>query len=304
MLYQLGRRRIYALVILAILNLGVGLFWYFYLIPESTLQNQTLTSVTSEVETKREEIHKLKLEYATLQTQVRDFKIIENKGFINDQNRVAAQAAFERLRDSSGLMVAKYNISSGQLTEIPSIAEAGYVMLKSPVKVELEAIDDFDIYSFVKMLDERFPGEVEMKSWNLERLEEVNNEIIRSINRGTPNPMVKSIVEFDWKTIASRNALTGDSAPEAVRSPGMTEDVASTGMDGSMNPSSVPAPDAPNSSNSPASSTMPQQIPPQMPSGTAPNATGSAAPTPMPVLSAGAPPAAAPMPTAPMGGQP
>lgn len=215
MLKSLGRNRLIVLIILALLNAGTGYGLYEYITPMRVQADSNLNTARSALEQKRNEIQRLKEEYALLQTQLRDYKELEAKGFFNDQGRVAAQESFEKLRTVSGVLNAKYDISAGQLIDDQRASQAGYVILRSPIKVELSSLDDLDVYSFLKLIQERFSGKVDITSMTVTKAEELKPENLRKIGRGLPVPLVKSVVQFEWRTMASRESITPDTTGES-----------------------------------------------------------------------------------------
>lgn len=216
MLKILGSRFVFFLLFLVFLNVGSAVLLQYYLEPESQDSAQQLIQVKSDVEKKRQEVTGMKEEYLLLQTQLRSFKELEARGFFNDQNRVAAQESFETLRTLSGLLKAKYNIKPGQMIESPLAAPAKHVILKSPVEVDMESLDDVDVYSFVKFLQERFPGSVDVLKIKLDRVELFNVAVLRQIGGGVPTPMVRAHVDFDWRTMAPKDKVVPDASADAV----------------------------------------------------------------------------------------
>lgn len=205
MLKTLGSKSIFFLTFLILLNVGSGAFLHYYLEPEAQNSKLRLEQMKAEVETRRQEVAGMKEEFILLQNQLRDFKELEARGFFNDQNRVAAQESFEHLRTLSGLLKAKYNIKPGQMIENPLAASTKHVVLKSAVEVEMESLDDVDVYSFVKFIQEKFPGSVDVLSIKLDRTELFNVAMLRQIGGGVPTPLVKARVAFDWRTMAPKD---------------------------------------------------------------------------------------------------
>ena len=228
MLQILGRSRIIVLIVLVLLNAVAGYCLYEYLIPARADAETELNKADSKLETKRGEIQRLKEEYALLQKNLTLFKELEGKGFFNDQGRVAAKETFEKLRTISGVLKAKYDISEGSLIEDVRASDAGYVILQSPVSVELDSLDDVDVYSFLKLIQERFPGKVDIVKMDIGKKENVTPLLLRAIGTGQPTTMVSSKIDFIWRTMASRDGLlkntTGSSTttaePTIVKPPG------------------------------------------------------------------------------------
>ncbi|MBL8638439.1 MAG: hypothetical protein JNN09_08080 [Alphaproteobacteria bacterium] len=139
MLKILGSKSIFFLMFLILLNAGSGALLFYYLEPEAQASEQQLEQVKAEVEKKRQEVAGMKEEFTLLQSQLRDFKELEARGFFNDQNRVAAQESFEQLRTLSGLLKAKYNIKPGQMVEDPLAARPITLSLKALSKLKWKA---------------------------------------------------------------------------------------------------------------------------------------------------------------------
>lgn len=207
MLQILGRNRVILLVVLAFFNAAMAFGLYQLLAPERIKSEGALSSARSQLEERRSEIQRLKEEYALLQSQIRHFKELESRGFFNDQNRVSARESFEKLRELSGVLKAKYNIKAGELTEDPRADDAGYVILESPISVELDSTDDVDVFSFLKLIQDYFPGKVDIVEMQIQRAENVNSDLLEKMSDGDPVPVVKSRLDFQWRTMASRKAL-------------------------------------------------------------------------------------------------
>jgi len=79
--------------------------------------------------------------------------------------------------------------------------------LKSPVTVEAKSIDDVDIYSFIKFIEEKFPGRTDISSLSLHRIEIFDTAILRKIGGGSPTPLVDATFAFDWFTMAPKNIV-------------------------------------------------------------------------------------------------
>lgn len=243
MLQALGRRRVAIIFVLVILNGLAALAYYYYLTPQRTESDTKLSAARSELEAKRAEIQKLKEEYVLLQGQLKIFKEMETKGFFNDQNRIEAQESFEKFRTISGILKASYQISAGQLVEDARAKQANYVVLRSPVKVELDSLDDVDVYSFIKLLQERFPGKVDIATLDLKRVEQVTPEVLQKIGTGDPVTMIKGSMEFDWRTMAPLAKIDPSSvqAVDAAGSTGAPQDP-NAPVAAATSPAGTPAP--------------------------------------------------------------
>lgn len=220
MIKVLGKRVVLMLVLLVLVNGGIGYGLYEYLIPMREQKESELRGIQSEIEARRQEVAKLKEEMVLLQLQLRKFKELEAQGFFNNQNRVKAQESFDKLREVSGLLKAKYDIKSGELVEDPLATAANYVVVKSPVSLEMDSLDDVDVYTFIKGLQEKFPGSVDLEHVTLDRTETLSAPLLRNIGSGTPVKLISAKVDFSWRTMSARDRL--DDTDRETRSRGQS----------------------------------------------------------------------------------
>lgn len=202
----LGPRQILTILVLVALNAVVGLLTYGYLVPSKTETEAVVAQTQSETEARRSEVLKLQNEFAQLEKDVTRYKELEARGFFSDQNRVLAKDMMDRMQQMSGLLKAKYIISSGEVVGDPAIAESGYSIINSPIDVEIEALDDMDVYSFLALLKKSFPGSVTVTDIEVSREVDLTQPLLRQIGSGVPFALVKSKVKFNWRTITQGNA--------------------------------------------------------------------------------------------------
>lgn len=186
---------------------GGGYGLYEYLMPMREQKEAEVQAVQAEIEAKRAEVAKLKEEFILLQIQLRKFKELEANGFFNNQNRVKAQEAFKRLGELSGLLKTRYSIEPGILVDVKQAADANNVVLQSRVTLDLESLDDVDVFTFIKGLQEKFPGSVDMTSIDLMRTKEFSVDLLREIGGGDPVSVVSTKLVFDWRTMANKDHL-------------------------------------------------------------------------------------------------
>lgn len=216
----LGAKTILTLLALILVTGGSGYGLYNYLMPLRQQKDQELASLKSAIEERRREVARLKEEYVMLEQQLRVFKELEVQGFFNNQNRVNAQESIENLRVVSNLIKTRFDISSGEMVADPVAAESNHVVLKSPVKIEVDSLDDVDVYTFIKGLQEKFPGSVDIVSVKLDRKTNISAPILRQIGSGSPVQMVTASVGFDWRTMAPKDRLDEFDTTTSVGSQG------------------------------------------------------------------------------------
>lgn len=207
MLKVLGTRKIVFMVLLLGVNLAIGAGYYYWLLPFREQVTRDLDATRAAVEAKYQEVAKMKEEYILLQSQLRAFKELELRGFFNDQDRSNGIEHLGKLSNYAGLLKAKLKFGRGELVADPLADAAGQVVLKSPVTIDVSAFDDVDVYSFIKFIEEKFPGKVDVTSVKLKRTEIFNEAMLRKIGGGSPTPLVEAQLNFDWLTMASKNVV-------------------------------------------------------------------------------------------------
>lgn len=211
MVKGLSNRIVYFVLLLLLIVGGGGYALYDYLIPAREQLDRQLSSTRSAVDSKYHEVVKMKEEFVLLQSQLRTFKELEARGFFDNQDRAAAVENFTKLVDRVGLLKAKINFASGEVIPNDLAKQAKQILIKSHGTVEVESLDDVDVYTLLKYMQERYPGSVDITKMRLERTETMNAAILRQIGSGNPLAMVRGNFEFDWRTMTS----SGDAALES-----------------------------------------------------------------------------------------
>jgi len=207
MLKVLGTRKVTFMVLLLLVTGAIGAGYYYYLLPEREKVTAELDSTRAAVEQRYQEVAKMKEEYVLLQSQLRAFKELELRGFFNDQDRSNGIEHLGKLSDHAGLLKAKLKFGAGQLVADPLADQASQVVLRSPVTVDISALDDVDVYSFIKFVEEKFPGDLDITSVKLKRIEIFNEVMLRKIGGGAATPLVNAQLGFDWLTMAPKNVV-------------------------------------------------------------------------------------------------
>lgn len=185
----------------------IGL-WLQFLTPAREAVDGELSTAKATLESKRTDISKLKNEYVLLQNQVSQFKDIESIGFFNDQNRVLAQETFEKFRETSGVLKANYTVSAGEEIKNERAASIGHTVLKSPVNIEIESIDDTDLFNFIKLVLEQFPGRSNIESLTVQKADDLTQTTIRDIGSGKPVALIKGSIKYDWLSMMKSKTET------------------------------------------------------------------------------------------------
>ncbi|MCB1530480.1 MAG: hypothetical protein H6853_06010 [Rhodospirillales bacterium] len=199
----LGRKRIRLLASLLAGVVFLGGYHFVVLQPKTLAMHEELTGVRQDVISMETEIRELRAGYLTFSRQKARFDQMKAQGFFNGQNRLEAQKAFDRLKEKSGLSALDFEI--GPL-EAPEGGGKEYRLLKSRLKISVEAKGDEPLHRFLSLLEEAFPGLVCVKDMHIRRKDESGHFLVFAEMSG------------DWQTIVPEKDMPAFSSPSGAPS--------------------------------------------------------------------------------------
>lgn len=205
MIGLIGTKRLAILTVLLCLNGALGAGAYLYLIPGNAKLDRELRQIKSEISSKRTESDRFRQEFDEIQKEKGKFQSLEAQGFLSDQNRAIIQDRINVIQKYSRVLRLAYNIERSAAEEIDTARDANRVVIKSPVKFEVDAVDDMDVFSFLFLLENGFVGHTAITSFELERVLDLNDVTMRQIGSGVDTVLVKSSIRMDWKTLMNRD---------------------------------------------------------------------------------------------------
>ncbi|OIN87410.1 MAG: hypothetical protein AUJ12_01345 [Alphaproteobacteria bacterium CG1_02_46_17] len=205
MVKGLSNKIVFFILFLLFVGGAGGYLVYEYLMPAREGAERELSATKAAIDAKYQEVAKMKEEFILLQSQLRDFKNLEARGFFGDQDRAQATENFSKLVDRTGLLQANLKYEAGKVVVNKMAEDAKQIVIKSRGQINIESLDDVDVYTLLKYMQERYPGSVDVTKVTLERTETLNADMLRQIGGGTPVPLVKGVIEFDWRTMTSRD---------------------------------------------------------------------------------------------------
>lgn len=207
MIQILGVKRILVLIILLAANISLAAVVYLYLVPESDNMTRQLQETRAKIASERAETDRLRTEFQAIQEQKNRFETLQAAGFMSDQNRLVARRRIMDIQKYTKVLRAGYDISSANVVRDKAVEGIGYVILSTPVSVEIEALDDLDVYNFIYWMENAFPGHTSVQQISMARVLDVNEAVIRQIGSGVPTTLVKGTVDFLWQTIVPESSV-------------------------------------------------------------------------------------------------
>ncbi len=201
----LGVKRILILIFLVAINVAMAATVYVFLIPQHVTKERELNALKSQVNTVRSDIDRMQVEFDQLAEQQNRFEKLKGKGFFYNQGRREAQIVLESIQKQAGVVTAIATIQAGAAEDNEEAKKAEYKILKSPVQIHIDAFDPVDVYRYVYLLDNFFPGHVQIDSINMARTGEVTGPVLRGIASGANPILVQADINMTWRTMVPQS---------------------------------------------------------------------------------------------------
>lgn len=197
----LGLRRIAVLLSLLVVNALFAAVLYGYILPEKINQERALRSARGQVASLQSDIDRLQIEFDQLEDQKVRFADLETSGFFYGQGRRRAEMLLTDIQKSSGVLSAVASVKPGVFEKSVYAEKAGYKILSSPIEINIEAMDDLNIYRYLYILERVFPGQVLIDKMTITRDLDVTGTLLRRITSGEKPPIIKADLLLSWRTM-------------------------------------------------------------------------------------------------------
>lgn len=118
------------------------------------------------------------------------------RGLLAPQDRLEAQKRLDHLVDVHHLVRLSHELSPVRL----DAAAGGYQVVNTPVRLEVGAMLDRDIFQMLEDLDDLLPGYTVVRGLRLNRQQPVTEENLDRITSGQPVAFVGGTVQLEWRT--------------------------------------------------------------------------------------------------------
>jgi len=197
------------LVVAILIGFIAACLFYTYNIVTPGLQKEkrSLATVNGEMSKMTSDISELSQGLDQFKEQQKEFSEVQKFGFFHEQNRVEVTQLIESLQEESRLLSATYSISPAKVVGEKRATEAGYDLLNTDISFDIEAIEDADVYKFIYLLSYGFPGQINIKSLNISRLEEITQPLLRQIGTGQAEAIIKADIKVSWQSMVPQGRL-------------------------------------------------------------------------------------------------
>lgn len=211
MMQTIGAQKAFLIFLLVLFCAGLYVFNNFVLVPDIAKTERTVRQQRAELNKITQNTNKLARGIELFNEQRDLFAKIDQSGFFDDQNRVEAREMLDAMQQESRLIVARYNIRPVERETSPKLQDAGYQILRSDIEFDLGAIDDSDIYRYIYMLNQGFPGMITIKDFKMTKEQKVTQPLLRNIGVRAPfTPLVDAELKVEWRTMVPDTTLSDD----------------------------------------------------------------------------------------------
>lgn len=205
MMALIGIKRLIIIGILLGFNAVLGAGVYLYLVPENEKMSKQLSSLTSKINTTRNDTTELETNYKLIQEEKFDYENLLKAGFFDSQDRLAFRRRMSEVQRYSKVLRASFDITPANVEENKGAEDADHVILRSVVSVNIDAMDDIDLYNFIFWLENGFPGHSTITKLSMKRELDVDENSLRQIGSGRELVLVSGSLDYEWRTMVPKN---------------------------------------------------------------------------------------------------
>lgn len=201
MIKILGLKRVIVLVVLIAVNGVLGGLAYLVLQPNIDGMNKKHQVLKGEISKLQNDITQLQTEFVQIGESKERYKVLQDEGFFNDQNRRNAELKLEEIQARSRLISAVVSIGSGKLEVTPETKAVNYGLLNSLISVKVEAVNDLDVFHYIDLIENSLPGYVSLSELSLDRKADLTSASLRALSSDKQPFLVEANLKFSWRTM-------------------------------------------------------------------------------------------------------
>ncbi|MCL4677575.1 MAG: hypothetical protein KJ017_03165 [Alphaproteobacteria bacterium] len=207
MIKVIGAKRVVILGVLIVLNVASAALTYLYMVPEQAATEKKLRALRGENQTTSSDIERMQIEFEQLGQQQDKFDALKNDGFFKAQVRSVAKKLFQDIQEESRVVSAVASVRPGTIEENEEAKKSNYKVLVSPVEIVIQAFDDGDIYNYIYILEQKFPGHLAIDSMTMQRAQDISGPVLRAIATGGNPVLITANVKLSWRTMIPESQI-------------------------------------------------------------------------------------------------
>lgn len=207
MIKVIGAKRVVILGVLVVLNAATAALTYLYMVPEAGASEKRLRTLRGENQTTSADIERMQIEFEQLDQQQDKFDALKADGFFKAQVRSVAKKLFKDIQDESRVVSAVAAVRPGSIEENEEAKKSNYKVLVSPVDIQIQAFDDGDIFNYLYILEQKFPGHLAIDKISMQRATDISGPVLRAIATGANPVLINANVKFSWRTMIPESQI-------------------------------------------------------------------------------------------------
>lgn len=201
MIRNLGIKRIAVLLILAGFLGGTAAAYYYYLEPQQVQLDRKVSSAKRQANKLQKDLDRITVQMSTIEEQKEKFEDLEAQGFLSDQNRRETQQILEQVLADSPVVNAVVSVERPSFLPDEVAQRAGHSVMTSPISIQIDAMDDRDIYGYINLIQTRLPGHLSLDSLLITREGEITGAVLRDVAGGGKPVLARAQVDMTWRTL-------------------------------------------------------------------------------------------------------
>jgi hypothetical protein len=201
MIEDIGTKRVLILLLLIVVNVTLFVSLGSYFKPEIKGAKNRLSVLKEQASQQLQDLEQARLEIDQLDQTIETFNALKDEGFLDDQDRRNASDLLQRIEKITNMVSARAQIQSAIFEDDIHAAKAGHRIMASPIKLELQALDDVDIYRYLYFVENSLPGHVSIDKFSMKREGDVTAELLRAISSGSAPALVSAELTMIWRTM-------------------------------------------------------------------------------------------------------
>lgn len=207
MIKVIGAKRVVILGVLVVLNAATAALTYLYMVPEADASEKRLRTLRGENQATSADIERMQIEFEQLDQQQDKFDALKADGFFKAQVRSVAKKLFKDIQDESRVVSAVASVRPGSIEENEEAKKSNYKVLVSPVDIQIQAFDDGDVFNYLYILEQKFPGHLAIDKISMQRATDISGPVLRAIATGANPVLINANVKFSWRTMIPESQI-------------------------------------------------------------------------------------------------
>jgi hypothetical protein len=206
-LEYIGKSKLIIITTLLVLAAGSFAATELYLKPSLATDQKKLSKTVSELnETKTKNIE-IEDEIAFSKERKVDFDLLKSAGFFEAQKRELIQQSVDQSMRLSGITGGGFKVSPPNCYVNDDLKDSQYILIGSPVNINVESYEDLSIYKFLDLFIKNLPGYIVIENFKVDRMRDVTLSVLQEIGSGKNTPIIGSNISMTWYTIVNKETV-------------------------------------------------------------------------------------------------